>query len=283
MTPLARSLRACLERDPADLARVALVLARVECPALDPDPPLLELERLGASARQLVLASGPSSTVKARVAAVNHLLYEVEGFRGNAGHYDDVRNSLLHCVLARRLGIPISLAVVYITVARSAGLEVLGVPFPGHFLLRVPADAGDDSPGATIIDPFNGGRTLDEPALQGLLARYAGDIPLSAGLLRPCGTREIVVRMLHNMKRLYVQVRSFPHAWTVADLLVDLGHGVDEVRDRGLLAGQIGRFTDALQDLEDYGRATTMTGDGDERAHLLEQLALLRRRVAALN
>src|SRR5215831_4461974 len=156
ITPLAAELRAVLAEEPLDLVRAALVVAKLEYPRLDPERTTGALKDLGDRAGDR-LAAMSGAPVRRRIAAINRLLYDEESFAGNRAHYNDFRNSLLNVVLERRLGIPISLALVYMTVARRAGLEVFGIAFPGHFLLRVPGDAGVDRDEAAILDPFNRG------------------------------------------------------------------------------------------------------------------------------
>ena len=282
-SPLAAALRDVLVDDPIDLARAALVIARLEYPALDPAESLRAIVELGerAAARLSVLANAP---VRARIAALNHLIYDEEQFAGNRERYGDFRNSFLNVVLRRRLGIPISLALVYMEVARRAGLEVFGVSFPGHFLLRVPADAGDDT--AIILDPFDGGRELAEDDCRALLARHVEDEQaFSPSLLRPCTSRQMLARMLNNLKRTYVEQRSFPHARSVTDLLLTVDPTlVSEIRDRGLLAYHLDDFTSALRDLEDYVRLRNWSEEErDERDELWEHVKSLRRRVAGMN
>lgn len=284
-SPLAPELEAALASGPIDLARAALLLGRLESPHVSISPALAALDDLGSRAATLLEAES-EGPVRARLAIINHLLFVTEGFRGNREHYDDVRNSLLHVVLERRLGIPITLAVIYMTVARRAGLEVFGVTFPGHFLLRVPSDAGDDGEPALILDPFDSGRALNRSALRALLARHAGaDATFDDHLLAPCTSRQILVRMLNNLKRLYVTARSFPQAWEVTDLLVTLdGSQPEDLRDRGLLAYHLDDFPAALQDLEMYLQIETPgREDSDERRQLWDHVSLLRRRVAGMN
>ena len=120
-------------------------------------------------------------------------------------------NSFLNQVLDRRTGIPITLAVVYIEVARRAGIRVDGVNFPGHFLLRFPCGPEEDHRSAVFVDPFHGGSILSEADCRSLLRRHAGDsVDFGPGLLAPATKQQILVRMLGNLKRLYVRMRSFP-------------------------------------------------------------------------
>ncbi len=278
---LADEIHAALDTGPDGLTRAALLVGRVESPHLPFAPAMAFLETLGEHAAARVSSAGASR--RDRLRAINALLYDEAGFRGNRDQYDDVRNSLLTIVLERRLGIPVSLAVIYMAVARRAGLDVHGVSFPGHFLLHVAAADGED---AIILDPFDGGRELDEAEQRALLVRHAGDdAAFDARVLAPCTSRAIVVRMLNNLKRLYVGARSFPQAWHVTDLLVTLDDGQPEdVRDRGLLAYHLDDFPAALRDLERYlGTPGPMREETAERRQIWEHVSALRRRVAGLN
>lgn len=286
--PLTSELQALLREEPLDLARASLTIAKLEYPGLDPQPSLDELDRLGTlAATRLSRVKGAS--IRARVEALNGLLFDTERFAGNQAQYDDYRNSFLNAVLERRLGIPISLALVYMEVARRAGLTVRGISFPGHFLMRVDevnAD-GDD----LILDPFGGGAEMDDDDLRRLLARHLGasaDEPETAvdpALLRACTPRQMLARMLNNLKRTYVDLRSFPQARRVAGLLLVVDPKLlSELRDRGLLAYQLDDFPAALRDLEEYLRLTGAADpDDEERQQLVDHVKTLRRRVAGMN
>jgi regulator of sirC expression with transglutaminase-like and TPR domain len=227
--------------------------------------------------------------MRPRIAALNTLIFEDERFSGNHAHYDDFRNSLLNDVLERRLGIPITLALVYIDVARRAGLAVQGISFPGHFLMRVPSGGsaeGDD----IVLDPFGAGAELDEGDCRRLLARHLGqageDAPFDPALLRPCTPRQMLARILNNLKRTYIEMRSFAHARAVTDLLLTVDPLlVTEIRDRGLLSYHLDLFPAALRDLEDYLRLANWkdASDQQDREQILEHVKTLRRRVAGLN
>jgi len=282
LTPLGRELASVLADDPVDLARAALVIARLEYPSLDPVPTLATLSALGDRAAER-LHQLDAAPVRTRIAALNQLLYEDENFAGNHDHYDDFRNSLLNVVLERRLGIPISLAVVYMEVARRAGLDVRGVAFPGHFLMRVANPAGE---AGVILDPFDGGDEVDEQGCRQLLARRLGD---DAGydeeLLSPCSSRQIISRILNNLKRTYIELRSFEHARQVSDLILAVDPAaLTEVRDRGLIAYHLDDYSAALRDLEDYFRLQTWSEDSrEERDQIWAHVKNLRRRLAGMN
>ena len=285
LASLPAQLAPLLARDELDLARAALVVAKIEYPRLDPGRTVACLDALGARAAER-LATRTGGSVIERVEALNELLFDEEGFEGNRRHYGDFRNSLLNVVLERRTGIPISLAVVYIEVARRAGLEVFGVSFPGHFLLRVPNDAGDDDGAPIILDPFEGGRRLTDDDCRDLLHRHLGDeAEYDRSLVDACSSRQILTRMLNNLKRTYVELRSYPHARAVTELLLEVGpsFGAD-LRDRGLIAYHLDDYQAALRDLEQYLKlGTWQDTDRDERERVAEHVKALRGRVAGLN
>ena len=276
-----------------DLVTGALVMARVEHRDLDARPTLAALTRLGALATRRLERLGDDAPPERRIEALNTLLFEDEGFHGNTERYDDPRNSFLNDVIARRTGIPITLAVVYLEVGRRAGVPLEGVNFPGHFLVRFvhsPADSGHRD---FILDPFHDGAILSEVDLRELLRRHAGDeVAYDRRLLATAGKRQILTRMLVNLKRLYVAMRSFPQARTVVELLAAIDPlSLAEVRDRGLLAYHEGDYAAALRDLEAYLRASSRAGtpaeaDEDRREEyrqIWEHVKTLRRRIATFN
>jgi len=296
VTQLASDLERALNTPGGELASAALVLARIEYPALEPGIYIERLDAMGRRAGDRL--GGLGHTTSEAIQALNEYLYDEEGFTGNREQYEDPRNSFLNEVLDRRTGIPISLAVVYLEVARRAGLNVSGVNFPGHFLLRANAGlAGEDD---LIIDPFHGGALLSEFDCRQLLRSHVGDeAAFDGSLLSPATRHDIVVRMLVNLKRLYVRMRSFPQARVVSTLLLTANpSAIDELRDRGLLAYHLEDFSSALRDLEEYLRLTPHGGDepldddetdadehaeDDEPARLLDHVKALRRRVAGFN
>jgi regulator of sirC expression with transglutaminase-like and TPR domain len=284
--PLLVDLQSVLAAEPFDLARAALIIARIEHPHLDSTVYLEVLDGLGReAARRLARVSGPS--IRARISVLNTLVLEEERFAGNHGHYDDYRNSLLNVVIERRLGIPITLALVYIEIARRAGLVVQGVGFPGHFLMRVPARGADGEEDDVLLDPFDRGVEMDLADCRRLLVRHVGDeAPFDASLVRSCTRRHMLARMLNNLKRTYVEMRSFPQARRVTDLLLAVDPLIlSELRDRGLLAYHLDDFPAALRDLEDYLRLNNWKdeAEAEERDQVLDHIKALRRRVAGSN
>jgi regulator of sirC expression with transglutaminase-like and TPR domain len=270
------------------LAGAVLTIARIEYPCLDPEPYLRIIEKMGAEASTRIDAADSAQDA---VRILNEYLYDEMGFRGNREHYDDPRNSFLNEVLDRRTGIPISLAIVYLEVARRAGLRADGVNFPGHFLLRVPTTRGPAARGGDgflIVDPFHGGALLDHADCEQLLQQHAGERELDESVLEPATRVQIVMRTLLNLKRLYVRMRSFPQARLVSELLLAIDpSSLSELRDRGLLAYHLEDFAAALRDLETYlrllGPRPEDRADQTDDDQIVEQVKALRRRVAGLN
>jgi regulator of sirC expression with transglutaminase-like and TPR domain len=285
-----REFVAAAESDAADsMVRAAILLGALERPSVDPGPALATLAEMGETA-SLRLQRAPTGAA-ARVSALNAYLFGELGFRGNDRHYDDPRNSFLDEVLARRTGIPISLSVVYIDVARRAGLALEGVNFPGHFLVREAGEnaAAGDHP--LIIDPFNRGVRLSEPDCQHLLERHVGpDAIFSRDLLAPADKRQILIRMLTNLKRIYVRCRSYPQARTVTEMLIAVDPSSStELRDRGLLDFQLKRFPEAVAALESYlrglGNAPQQADEETRKEYeqIWEHIKALKRRMASFN
>ena len=231
-----------------DLASPALMIARLECPLLDPAPYLERLDAMGKAARERLTASGcldDSRRPDAAIDVLNAYLFDEEGFTGNRDRYDDPSNSFLNEVLERRTGIPITLALVYMEVARRAGLHIDGVNFPGHFLMRF---------APLILDPFHRGARLSENDCRRLLQRHVGDeAAFDPALLAPATKPQMLTRVLLNLKRIYVRLHSFPQARDVTELLLAVDPpALTELRDRGLLAYHMNDFAAALRDLQQY-------------------------------
>jgi regulator of sirC expression with transglutaminase-like and TPR domain len=197
-------------------------------------------------------------------------------------------------VLDRRTGIPITLALLYIEVARRAGLEIQGINFPGHFLLRCPSGWGQPYSQDLIIDAFHGGALLSASACQELLRRHQGpedhldDVAFESQAFRRATKPQILARMLLNLKRIYERMHSFPQARDVTELLLAVDPSSRaELRDRGLLAYHVRDFSAALRDLEAYLRFPAPPSLDDEERQENEQIwehvKTLRRRLAMLN
>jgi regulator of sirC expression with transglutaminase-like and TPR domain len=267
-----------------------LAIAAIEYPQLESDRYIDALDELGAGALARVAASaGADGPLHARVEAINGYLFGELGFRGNQAHYDDIRNSCLNKVLDARTGIPITLAVVYMEVARRAGVRVEGVNFPGHFLVQAEGEAGAGHAEPLVIDPYHDGTILTPADCRTLLARHGDDeVEFTPRLLAKASKRQMFVRMLVNLKRLYVKQRSFPQARVVTHALLELSpSSLQELRDRGLLSYHLHDYPSALRDLENYLKLLTLTDRGDsaqdETTQVWDHVKSLRRRVASFN
>jgi len=268
ISEVAAELQKAMNASGDDLAPAALAIARLEYPSLDPKPYLARLDRMGLEARARARQPGTDP-----IRAFNEYLYDEQGFVGNRERYDDPRNSFINEVLDRRTGIPISLAVIYLEVAHRAGLHVDGVNFPGHFLLRVREGYGDPRSEVAIIDPFHGGARLSEYDCRQLLRQHVGDeAAFDTSLLAPATRHDIIVRILVNLKRLYVRMRSFPQARFVSTLLLGIDpSAISELRDRGLLAYHLQDFAAALRDLEEYLRRAPKLPELEQHDVIAEQ------------
>ena len=295
---------AALSPDP-DLAVAALMIARIEYPRLDSGPYLDLLDALGREAKRRVdeaslvvsnvardapLHVDPESY--ARVMALNDYLFGELRFVGNDMQYEDPRNSFLNEVLDRRTGIPITLAVIYIEVARRAGVHVEGINFPGHFLVRCPARRGLGRMEDLIIDAHHGGALLSADACLTMYRKHAEtgpDVPIpEARLFARAAKPQIMKRMLLNLKQVYVAMHSFPQARDVTELMLAVDpSALSELRDRGLLAYQLNDFSGALRDLQAYLRLSAKGEAGSETRQehdqIWEHVKTLRKRVASLN
>jgi regulator of sirC expression with transglutaminase-like and TPR domain len=286
-----------LSPDP-DLAVAALMYARLAYPHLDAGPYLDTLDALGREAAVRVARAEVNASetpphtdpvVFARITVLNEFLFDEQRFVGNDRQYEDPRNSFLNEVLDRRTGIPITLALVYMEVARRAGVAVEGVNFPGHFLLRHRAHPGSEYSRDIIIDAHHGGALLTEGMCRELLHRHGGEeIVWRQQFLGQATKPQILLRMLLNLKRSYVRMSSFPQARDVTELLLAVDpSALNELRDRGLLAYHLNDFPAALRDLQHYLQLSARTDlpedEREEQEQIWEHVKSLRRRVASFN
>ncbi|MGH7266444.1 MAG: SirB1 family protein, partial [Candidatus Rokuibacteriota bacterium] len=213
----------------------------------------------------------------AAAAALSRHLFEQEGFRGNREDYYDPRNSFLNDVLDRRLGIPITLAVLYVEAAARAGVAARGIGLPGHFIVEV-TRGGE----RCRVDPFSGGVGLDEAACHALVRQVRGpDVPFDAAWLSPVTTRQIVARMLANLKGVYTRRAEWPRALRVVERLVTLlPRSLEEVRDRGTIRARLGEPRAAIADWEAYLRGRP---DAADAAAVRDNLRAVRQALAVLN
>jgi regulator of sirC expression with transglutaminase-like and TPR domain len=260
--------------DRIDLGRAALAIAQAEYPGLQAEAYVARLDRLAAIVHDR--AAGENNPYRL-IASLNHVLFTQEGYRGNRDDYYDPRNSFLNEVIERRVGIPITLSVFYMEIARRAGLELHGVGFPGHFLVKYAGEEGE-----IVIDPFDKGEVRTTEELQELLDRlYGGKVALQPEFLARISNKQIIQRMLANLKAIYVRQENFLKAVSVVERLVILDPiSADEIRDRGLLYLKLERSSEAIDDLETYLRLMPDAADAEE---ILEQLLELKKRPAQVH
>jgi regulator of sirC expression with transglutaminase-like and TPR domain len=262
------------ERSKVTLDIAALELASIEFPGLDPAPSLTRLDHFAEQVRsQLSVAATGLDFIR----AANELLFGVLQFRGNEEQYYDPRNSCLNSVLMRRLGIPISLSLVYIEVARRLNRNVYGVGLPGHFIVGY-----EDSDSRYWIDPFNAGRILSFADCRALARQAANvDIRSNPAVLAPVNKRQMLVRMLTNLKGIYLRGEAFEKARQVLDVLIDaMPEYAEEYRHRGIVHLRQLRHRAAQADFETYLRLEPTAPERDE---VKKQLLLIERWKAGMN
>jgi regulator of sirC expression with transglutaminase-like and TPR domain len=256
-----------------NLAEGALVIAADEYRALNIDAYLERLDEMGATLRRRLRSD--ISTADA-ILALNHYLFEELGFAGNGADYYDPRNSFLNEVLERRIGIPITLSVVYIEVGRRIGLPLHGVSFPAHFLVKCVLRDG-----AIVLDPYAKGVSLGlDELVRRLKAWRSGldpDRELVKSMLAAAGSRDILARILRNLRGIYRQQGALTKALHAADRLISLvPQAAEEYRDRGKIYVDLECSRAALADFRSYLLLKPDAHDADEvqrKAAELQQVA----------
>lgn len=274
----AERLRRLVERnaDTASLAEGALLVAREHYPELDIDHYLARLDTLGA----ILNARLPEDAgAVERILELNRFLFEEQGFGPDQDAFADPRNSFLNEVLDRRVGIPITLSIVYIEVGRRIGLALDGLSFPQHFLVKCALPEG-----AAVLDPFLGGASLSIEELQRRLgALRSGHRPSRAeasALLVAASRREILARVLRNLKAVYVGAEQYEDALVASHRLLMLTPtAAPELRDRGWLYHRLDCFRAALADYRRYLELAPLAADADEVRERVVELEALAARV----
>lgn len=249
-----------------DLARAALLVAQEEYPQLSVERYLSRLDCLAEEVRdRLADETAPLVVLQSLV----ETLHVRNGLRGNREAYHDPRNSYLNDVLDRRTGIPLTLGIVTLEVGWRLGLPLAGVNFPGHFLVRFEGETL-----RILVDPFEGGRALFEDESQELLDRiYGGMVRAQPAFLRPSSRRDILVRLLTNLKSVYLNARDHERALAAVErILVIHPTAPTEIRDRGTLLARLGRVREALDQLEWYLDYAPEAGDAPRIRALVEEL-----------
>jgi len=253
--PTALQYFAALVADDASfpVVEVAIAVAQDAEPALDPQAVISQIDLLADRLRRRLPADA-APLQKLRL--LNRYFFHELGFAGNVNDYYDPRNSYLHAVLESRRGIPITLALLYAEIAGQLGLDASGVSFPGHFLVKLRMPRGE-----VVLDPFSG-QSLSREDLEERLVPYlrqrglVGDFEAPLGLfLQSSPPRDIIARLLRNLKEIHRSVGDWPRLLAVLDrLVILLPQAWEERRDRGLVHAELGDSAHAAADLRVYLR-----------------------------
>ena len=264
-----------VEDERIDLLRAALTIARTQYPQLDIDS---YIYRVDAIARRVAARIRDIGDIAQTIYALNTVLFKEEQLCGNRENYYDPRNSFLNDVLDHRLGIPITLALIYMEVARRIGFPLFGVGMPGHFLLKHYDVEGRQ----VLIDAFNSGHILSaRDCRQRLQEIYDGQLTFQPDFLMSVSRRQMLTRILNNLKTIYLSTRNFRKALPIVDLiLVIYPRSPEDVKQRALLRYSLGQMRGAIEDLDDYLKMSPEASDADE----IRQTTLsIRRGQAMLN
>jgi regulator of sirC expression with transglutaminase-like and TPR domain len=269
MEALKRALAGAADR----LDVPALDLASIEFPDLDARQYLDRLDHMAAEIGDATQGASGAEFI----ARANEYLFEDIGFRGNETDYYDPKNSCFNWVLDQRTGIPITLSLVYIEVARRLQRPVAGIGLPGHFVVRY-----DDGSWSTYLDPFNGGKLLTHDDCLELVREIAGaGVASEPDILRPVGPQYILTRMLNNLRAAYFRREQFDRAQSVLDILIESSPRTAEYYKARAIARFHGRqFRAARIDFEHY---LTFDPQASDREEVIKQMAAIHRYLGALN
>ncbi|MGB6067179.1 MAG: tetratricopeptide repeat protein [Desulfomonilaceae bacterium] len=248
------------------LVAAALTIARSEYPDLDASRYEGQLNDMAATLKSRIRKMPTSERV---LDEVNRLIFEEAGFRGNRDEYYDPRNSFLNEVLDRKLGIPITLCVVYMEVGRRAGLPLYGIGFPGHFLTGLVTEKS-----RVFIDPFNEGRILSESdCIRMLHGGFGRSLPFKQSLLDPMWPKQILVRLLRNLKAVYWRRSQYLKALQMIQWILILNpDSAPDLKERGLISEAIGDIPGAIKDLQRYLELSPAAEDEETVRAMIERL-----------
>ncbi|MCH8205778.1 MAG: transglutaminase family protein [Chloroflexi bacterium] len=254
--------------DDIDLGRAALLIAATEYPQLDVENELAHLDSLAAAASSRL--SGDRDPLYV-ANLLSEFLFDEIGFRGNHEDYYDPRNSFLNEVLSRRLGIPISLSLLYVEVGKRLGVPLVGVGMPGHFLVRH-RDLDD-----LFIDPFHGGILLSERECQERLQEVTqAEVQWDSSYVAPVTKREFLARLLRNLKGVCLAGQDYLRALTIIDWMLTVQpDGKHELRDRGIVHYRLGNYSEALDDLRSFLAAAPSGSETESVQQLVGRLRTL--------
>ncbi len=258
-----------------NLAEAALAIASEEYRDLDIGAYLTRLDEMAATLKRRLRADISQADT---IIALNRFLFEELGFSGNAADYYDPRNSFLNEVLDRKRGIPITLAVVYIEIGRRIGLPVQGVSFPAHFLVKCQLREG-----TVVLDPYAKGISLSmgdlRQRVKGLRGGAEPPASMLASLLAGASNKEILVRMLRNLKGIYSHHKDWLKALAATDRIITIvPEAAEEYRDRGMIYLNLECYRAALFDLQAYLKMLPVAEDAETvRQKVVEAQAIASR------
>jgi regulator of sirC expression with transglutaminase-like and TPR domain len=250
-----------------NLERVALYIALEEYPDLDVDASINRLDEMAA----VVIDRLPAELYPLKILkTIQHYLYDDLGYSGNRAEYYDPRNSFLNQVIDRRTGIPITLSLIYLAIARRIEFPMVGINLPGHFIIRPIAENLE-----IFVDPFNGGEILFLQDCEELLLKvFDRRVTLQPEYLAPVSNRQLLGRLLTNLKVIYVNQRNFSKAAQASERILLLFPDVPlEHRDRGVLYYRSDRLVEARQDFERYLELAPLAEDAQVIQEILDEMS----------
>jgi len=265
---------ASMEEHAVELAASALLIARLQFPSVDVPHYLGMLDDMATRLRQRIqVPNEPEHLVN----EINRVLFEEERFRGNTDNYYDPRNSFLNEVLDRKLGIPITLSMVYIEVGRRADLRTYGIGLPGHFIVGLLTDTA-----RVFIDPFNKGEILTEEACRRIVVSRAGtSARFNRSLLDPIWPKQILVRLMKNLKAIYLSAGNHTRALPLLNWILMLApEAIQELHERAAYYEAVGDFQSAATDLE---RCVALTPSEEEKNGMRARIAMLKKHKTSLH
>ena len=247
-----------------DLARAALLIAATEYPRLSIERELFRIDAIAEG----VASRMDDDTPLYQLNTLSEYLFDELKFAGNHTNYHDPRNSFLNDVIERRIGIPITLSLLYIEVGKRLGVPLLGIGMPAHFIVRH-RDESD-----VFVDPFHGGILLSEAECADRLKQVTqGSLAWDREYLEPVSSRTFIARMLRNLKVVYLQRRNYERVLATIDRVIALQPGAAvEFRDRGVVNYRLGNYEDALEDLGAYVASGEGVSDGATVRRLIDQI-----------
>jgi regulator of sirC expression with transglutaminase-like and TPR domain len=260
--------------DTPKLAEYALHLSRILAyPSLEVSVVLAKIDCMGLEVAQLAKKSLSTPRRPTQIIdKINEYLFSIQKFKANTNDYYNPLNSYLNIVIDRKIGIPITLAILYLRIASAVGFTMHPVNFPGHFLVK---HVLEDNSGEIIVDPFNGGRIMDDYSLKALLDQtYPGqNIPLTHALAEKATPMQVVIRMLNNLKGSYYEAQDIEKYGIANEMVLAIDqYNPDAIRDKGIMFLKNGDSSQALRLLNLYLEINPEADDADEILDIIRQI-----------